>query len=84
MFGDEDGDLQILVKVVANLSGLAKAMQRDGCIDNPSLLKDFTLGFTQAKATFDYVDVGFGKERADLKVKGMMKNEKLIQNSKYW
>ncbi|KAL7912828.1 hypothetical protein GGI35DRAFT_263952 [Trichoderma velutinum] len=69
MFGDENGDLQIMVKVVANLSGLAKAMQRDGCIDNPSLLKDFTLGFTQAKASFDYVDVGFGKERADSKVK---------------
>ncbi|UKZ54784.1 hypothetical protein TrVGV298_008597 [Trichoderma virens] len=68
-FGDEAGDLEVVVKVVANLAGLSKAMQRDGCIDNPSLLKDFTLGFTQAKATFDYIDVGFGKERADLKVK---------------
>ncbi|KAL7937524.1 hypothetical protein V8C35DRAFT_292715 [Trichoderma chlorosporum] len=68
-FGGEAGELQVVVKVVANLTGLSKAMQRDGCIDNPSLLKDFTLGFTQAKATFDYIDVGFGKERADLKVK---------------
>ncbi|KAL7944453.1 hypothetical protein V8C42DRAFT_89007 [Trichoderma barbatum] len=68
-FGDEAQDLEIVAKVVANLAGLGKAMQRDGCVDNPSLLKDFTLGFTQAKATFDYIDVGYGKERADSKIK---------------
>lgn len=69
-FGEEVEDLEIVAKVVANLSGLGKAMQRDGCVDSPSTLKDFTLGFTQAKATFDYVDVGYGKERADSKIKG--------------
>ncbi|KAH6610263.1 hypothetical protein Trco_000283, partial [Trichoderma cornu-damae] len=68
-FGEDAGDLEIVAKVVANLAGLAKAMQRDGCIDNPTVLKDFTLGFTQAKATFDYIDVGYGKERADSKIK---------------
>ncbi|KAL7798307.1 hypothetical protein V8C37DRAFT_367295 [Trichoderma ceciliae] len=68
-FGEEAEDLEIMAKVVANLSGLGKAMQRDGVIDSPSVLKDFTLGFTQAKATFDYVDVGYGKERADSKIK---------------
>ncbi|KAM0247873.1 hypothetical protein ACHAQJ_009689 [Trichoderma viride] len=68
-FGDEAEDLEIVAKVVANLAGLGKAMQRDGCMDNPSILKDFTLGFTQAKATFDYIDVGYGKERADSKIK---------------
>ncbi|RFU81761.1 hypothetical protein TARUN_463, partial [Trichoderma arundinaceum] len=69
-FGEEAEDLEIVAKVVANLADLGKAMQRDGCIDNPSVLKDFTLGFTQAKATFDYIDVGYGKERADSKIKG--------------
>lgn len=74
-FGDEAEDLEIVAKVVANLAGLGKAMQRDGCIENPSALKDFTLGFTQAKATFDYIDVGYGKERADSKIKGMVKKK---------
>ncbi|GFP54070.1 hypothetical protein TASIC1_0003044800 [Trichoderma asperellum] len=68
-FGEEAEGLEIVAKVVANLSGLSKAMQRDGCVDSPGLLKDFTLGFTQAKATFDYIDVGYGKERADSKIK---------------
>lgn len=56
---------------MANLSGLGKAMQRGGCLDTQSDLKDFTLGFTQAKASFDFIDVGYGKERADSKIKGM-------------
>jgi hypothetical protein len=34
-------------------------------------MKDFALGFTQAKASFDFIDVGYGKERADSKIKGM-------------
>lgn len=45
-------------------------MQRAGIIDNTSELKDFALGFTQAKASFDFIDVGYGKERADSKIKG--------------
>ena len=56
--------------VVANLSGLARAMMRDGRIEDVSVLKEFALGFTQAKASFDFVDVGYGKERADSKIRG--------------
>ena len=57
--------------VVANVMGLAKAMQRDGSIDDVSELKEFTQGFTQARAGFDFIDVGYGKERADSKIRGM-------------
>lgn len=46
-------------------------MCRDGSLDTPDDLKDFTLGFTQGKASFDFVDVGHGKERADSKIKGV-------------
>jgi hypothetical protein len=55
---------------MVNLGGLAKAMVRDGSIQNAQDLKDFALGFTQAKASFDFIDVGHGKERADSKIKG--------------
>ena len=67
---DFDPEIEISAKVVANLTGLARAMARDGCLDTPSDLKDFTLGFTQAKASFDFIDVGYGKERADSKIRG--------------
>ena len=54
------------------MAGLSKAMRRDGTLENESDLRDFTLGFTQGKATFDFVDVGYGKERADNKIKGKL------------
>lgn len=60
----------MIAKVYANLAGLAKAMRRDGSLENEMDFKDFSLGFSQGKATFDFVDVGHGKERADNKIKG--------------
>ena len=67
---DLSEDTEVIAKVCANVSGLGKAMKRDGCLENPEDLRDFTLGFTQGKASFDFVDVGHGKERADSKIKG--------------
>lgn len=65
------GEMEISAKVVANIQGLGRAMLRDGSVYNEKDFKDFTLGFTQAKASFDFVDVGHGKERADAKIRGM-------------
>lgn len=62
-------ETEIIAKVVANMAGLSKAMKRDGAVDSESDVRDFMLGFTQAKASFDFVDVGYGKERADSKIK---------------
>ena len=69
---DLSEDTEVIAKVCANFAGLAKAMKRDGCLENPDDLRDFTLGFTQGKASFDFVDVGYGKERADSKIKGLL------------
>jgi len=63
-------EIEVMAKVCANISGLSKAMRRDGSLANPDDFKDFTLGFTQGKASFDFIDVGHGKERADSKIKG--------------
>ncbi|KAE8446277.1 hypothetical protein EG329_012363 [Mollisiaceae sp. DMI_Dod_QoI] len=70
---DSTDQLEIMAKVCANISGLSKAMCRDGSLDSPDDLKEFTLGFTQGKASFDFVDVGHGKERADSKIKECMR-----------
>lgn len=45
-------------------------MLRDGSLDDMDHLKNFMIGFTQGKASFDFVDVGHGKERADSKIRG--------------
>jgi hypothetical protein len=64
-------NMEIVANVYANMEGLAKAMRRDGSIENETTLRDFALGFTQAKASFNFIDVGHGKERADAKVRGV-------------
>lgn len=66
----EADETEVIAKIVANLNGLAKAMKRDGSIGNENDLKEFMQGFTQAKSSFDFIDVGHGKERADSKIKG--------------
>ncbi|KUJ21578.1 uncharacterized protein LY89DRAFT_378088 [Mollisia scopiformis] len=70
---DATDQLEIMAKVCANITGLSKAMCRDGSLNSPDELRDFTLGFTQGKASFDFVDVGHGKERADSKIKECMR-----------
>lgn len=59
-----------MAKVCANYSGLSKALMRDGTLESLEKFREFTLGFTQGKAHFDFIDVGHGKERADSKIKG--------------
>lgn len=39
-------------------------------MDSEATVRQFTSGFTQAMASFDFIDVGSGKERADTKIKG--------------
>lgn len=68
----DSDNVEIVAKICANVTGLAKAMKREGLLDDGEDLRNFTLGFTQGKASFDFVDVGHGKERADSKVKGTL------------
>jgi hypothetical protein len=63
-------EIEIMAKVCTNISGLSKALLRDGSIESVDTFKDFTIGFTQGKASFEFIDVGHGKERADSKIRG--------------
>ncbi|KHO01941.1 CCCH zinc finger DNA binding protein [Metarhizium album ARSEF 1941] len=64
--GGQHDQVEVITKVVANFGGLAKSLGRD-----LSDLKDFALGFTQEKATFDFIDVGHGKDCVSSKIKSM-------------
>jgi hypothetical protein len=68
--GELTDQIEIMAKICSNTTGLTNAMLRDGFIENPDNFREFTQGFTQGKASFDFVDVGYGKERADSKIKG--------------
>ncbi|KAI4867194.1 hypothetical protein F4820DRAFT_414675 [Hypoxylon rubiginosum] len=64
----EETPIEVVAEIVANVSGLSKAMKRDGCLDNEATLYDFVSGFNQAKAPFHFVDLGYSKDAADAKL----------------
>ncbi|OQO14696.1 hypothetical protein B0A48_00077 [Cryoendolithus antarcticus] len=65
---DPPKDYKIVTRIYANVKGLADACVRAGLIDQASTFQDFTQGFTSGGGLFDWVDVGSGKDRADVKI----------------
>ncbi|KAK5711479.1 hypothetical protein LTR17_018415 [Elasticomyces elasticus] len=61
-------DVKVIVRVYANIKGLADACTKAGVIASPNQFEEFARGFTRGKTLFDFVDVGYGKDRADVKV----------------
>lgn len=55
---------------MVNQAGLADALRRSGVVKDATLLADFIAGFNQAKATFDFVDVGTIRGAVSAKLKG--------------
>ena len=65
---DLPSDYRIVVRIYANVRGLADVLVRAGIIENIYQFEDFTRGFTRSHTLFDFVDVGSGKDRADAKI----------------
>lgn len=61
-------DAKVVIRVYANLQGLAITCWKAGMIDSVSKVEDFARGFTQSTALCDFTDVGAGKDRADSKI----------------
>lgn len=64
------GDVDIMARAFANVSGLGATLERSGRLRHAEQLRTFTAGFSNRKAFFDFVDIGPGKERADMKIRG--------------
>ncbi|KAH7125667.1 hypothetical protein B0J11DRAFT_528990 [Dendryphion nanum] len=61
LYEDADG-LDILVRVYANLEGMANFLVRDGRVRNLGQLRAFSTGFCGRISSFDWIDIGVGKE----------------------
>ncbi|MCJ1372024.1 hypothetical protein MMC20_003245 [Loxospora ochrophaea] len=70
---DLSSDYKIVTRVYANLKGLGEVCNRSGILEKPSIIEDFARGFTSSKQLFDFVDVGYGKDRADDKLSELFK-----------
>ncbi|KAF2117994.1 hypothetical protein BDV96DRAFT_543300 [Lophiotrema nucula] len=59
----EDADtLDVVVRVFSNLEGMANTLVRDGRVRNLGQLRAFSTGFCGRITSFDWVDIGVGKE----------------------
>jgi hypothetical protein len=77
LFEDADS-LDILVRVYANLEGMANFLVREGKVRNLGQLRAMATGFCGRISSFDWVDVGVGKEGSSgRKVRGMS-NDRFI------
>ncbi|BDD57585.1 hypothetical protein MAP00_002937 [Monascus purpureus] len=64
-------DIPIIVRVFANLNALAKALRSANIISSETDMHTFAEQFTISRAEFDFVNVGYGKENADSKMRKM-------------
>ena len=62
--------MKIVIRVYANLKGLARTYKDMDILSEPGQLEEFVRGFNMGDAMCDYVDAGTGKECSDEKVKG--------------
>ncbi|KAF3909908.1 hypothetical protein ABW21_db0209797 [Orbilia brochopaga] len=63
------GDFDIRALVFANLDGLSKTLVKANLL-SPGDLQQFFIGFTQRLENVNFIDVGYGKEMADSKIRG--------------
>ncbi|KAL1602556.1 hypothetical protein SLS60_005972 [Paraconiothyrium brasiliense] len=67
------GNWPIMVQVYLSLDKLAHKLASVGLIEKPSDLRTFAQCFSLNQSLFSIVDVGHGKERADHKIKEMLR-----------
>lgn len=63
----------IIVQFYANMDGLAKTLASRRILADRSDLQMFASGFGRANSLFSFVDVGYGKDKADHKCREMLK-----------
>jgi hypothetical protein len=65
-------DLPVFARVYADLDNLATAIHQSGIVDYKEKVSRFFEHFTNSRAEFEFINVGFGKENADCKMKSEM------------
>lgn len=63
----------IIVHFYANMDGLAKVLASKRILPSWTDLQKFASGFGRANSLFSFVDVGYGKDKADHKCREMLK-----------
>lgn len=71
------------VRIYLNLDGLSRKFHNLKIVPDLQTLRQFMTGFTRSQQLFDVIDVGYGKERTDYKIKANFDNDILNNSCKY-
>ncbi|VUC31134.1 unnamed protein product [Clonostachys rosea] len=66
-------NLPVVARVYADQDNLANAIHKSGIVDYKEKVSRFFEHFTNSCAEFEFINVGFGKENADCKMRKMLK-----------
>ena len=72
-------DVEIVVRIYANIEGLNKTYRDTKILSSPSQFDMFVRGFNKSHPLCDFVDAGNDKEAADSKIKGEIICYRLFQ-----
>lgn len=70
---ENSGNWSITVQVYLSLDKLAKTLCSNGLLRAPSEMRNFVQEFNINQPLFSIIDVGYGKERADFKLREMLR-----------
>ncbi|KAF2139644.1 uncharacterized protein K452DRAFT_289641 [Aplosporella prunicola CBS 121167] len=73
VYEGQAGSWNIIVHIYANLEGLGRKLASVGILRSPQELHTFSRAFSLNQSLFNFIDVGSGKERADHKIKEMLR-----------
>lgn len=76
---DDADSMDILVRVYANLEGMANYLVRQDKVRNLGALRAMSTGFCGRISSFDFIDIGVGKEGSSgRKLRGEHNNESAL------
>lgn len=64
-----EDSVEVFARIYANFRGLGKTLRQSGLVRFPDDFDKFARGFTNTRPEFDFVDVDYGKENADSKIR---------------
>jgi hypothetical protein len=70
---DNSGNLPIIVHVYVSMDKLGQKLASVGLLERPDRLRGFAQSFSVNQPLFSIIDVGQGKERADHRIKEMLR-----------
>jgi hypothetical protein len=63
-------ETKVVVRVYANVKGIAEACAKAGIVEHPSRVEEFVRGFTSSNPLSDIIDVGAASDAVEGKIDG--------------